>query len=199
RLALGRRGDPRRAPARHTRPCRLVGNARRGAPRPRAFVERPHERRRSGAPRDGDDRVLRPQGGPARRGRRRAVPRRTPSVTGTASGEAAPRPRARGTATPARGTVTRSNRLGPAERDAALETLRTKTLDILVIGGGVVGTGAALDAATRGLRVGLVEQRDFGSGTSSRSSKLVHGVIRYLEQLDFALVRESLIERGLLL
>src|SRR5690606_30828206 len=104
---------------------------------------------------------------------------------------------ARGRAT--RGTVTRSNRLGPAERQAALETLRSKTVDILVIGGGIVGTGAALDAATRGLRVGLVEQRDWGSGTSSRSSKLIHGGIRYLEQLDFGLVREALVERGLLL
>jgi glycerol-3-phosphate dehydrogenase len=95
--------------------------------------------------------------------------------------------------------VTRSSKLGPAERAAAADALRTKELDILVIGGGIVGTGAALDAATRGLRVGLVEQRDWASGTSSRSSKLVHGGIRYLEQLDFRLVREALIERGLLL
>ncbi len=95
--------------------------------------------------------------------------------------------------------VTRSNKLGPAERAAAVEALGAKELDILVIGGGIVGTGAALDAATRGLRVGLVEQRDWSSGTSSRSSKLVHGGIRYLEQLDFRLVREALIERGLLL
>lgn len=90
-------------------------------------------------------------------------------------------------------------RLGPAERAAAIARLRGERLDVLVIGGGVVGTGAALDAATRGLAVGLVEQRDFASGTSSRSSKLVHGGIRYLEQLDFPLVREALIERGLLL
>ena len=95
--------------------------------------------------------------------------------------------------------VTRSSKLGPDERAAAIEALRTKELDILVIGGGIVGTGAALDAATRGLRVGMVEQRDWASGTSSRSSKLVHGGIRYLEQLDFRLVREALIERGLLL
>jgi len=72
-------------------------------------------------------------------------------------------------------------------------------LDVLVVGGGVVGTGAALDAVTRGLSVGLVEQRDLASGTSSRSSKLVHGGLRYLEMLDFALVREALTERGLLL
>ncbi len=96
-------------------------------------------------------------------------------------------------------SVTRSSKLGAEERAAALETLKTKELDILVIGGGIVGTGSALDAATRGLRVGMVEARDWASGTSSRSSKLVHGGIRYLEQLDFRLVREALIERGLLL
>ena len=74
-----------------------------------------------------------------------------------------------------------------------------EVLDILVVGGGVVGGGAALDAATRGLRVGLVEARDFASGTSSRSSKLIHGGLRYLEMLDFRLVAEALGERSLLL
>ncbi|MDH6179968.1 glycerol-3-phosphate dehydrogenase [Microbacteriaceae bacterium SG_E_30_P1] len=98
-----------------------------------------------------------------------------------------------------RTTVTRSTKLGPEERAAALDVLSSKELDVLVIGGGIVGAGAALDAATRGLRVGMVEARDWASGTSSRSSKLVHGGIRYLEQLDFRLVREALIERGLLL
>jgi glycerol-3-phosphate dehydrogenase len=73
-----------------------------------------------------------------------------------------------------------------------------KELDVLVVGGGVVGTGTALDAATRGLSTGLVEARDWASGTSSRSSKLIHGGLRYLEMLDFALVREALKERGLL-
>jgi len=96
-------------------------------------------------------------------------------------------------------SVTRSSKLGPEERAAAIEVLKTKELDILVVGGGIVGTGSALDATTRGLRVGMVEARDWASGTSSRSSKLVHGGIRYLEQLDFRLVREALIERGLLL
>src|ERR671914_1205865 len=72
-------------------------------------------------------------------------------------------------------------------------------LDLLVVGGGVVGAGTALDAATRGLATGLVEARDWASGTSSRSSKLIHGGLRYLEMLDFALVREALKERGLLL
>jgi glycerol-3-phosphate dehydrogenase len=72
-------------------------------------------------------------------------------------------------------------------------------LDLVVVGGGVVGAGAALDAATRGLSVGLLEARDWASGTSSRSSKLIHGGLRYLEMLDFRLVREALKERGLLL
>ena len=98
-----------------------------------------------------------------------------------------------------RKSVTRSDKLGPAERVSALRNMREKELDVLVIGGGIVGTGAALDAVTRGLRVGMLEARDWASGTSSRSSKLVHGGIRYLEQLDFRLVREALIERGLLL
>ncbi len=96
-------------------------------------------------------------------------------------------------------SVSHSTKIGPEERAAAIETLKSKELDILVVGGGIVGTGSALDAVTRGLRVGLVEARDWASGTSSRSSKLVHGGIRYLEQLDFRLVREALIERGLLL
>src|SRR4029453_538499 len=72
-------------------------------------------------------------------------------------------------------------------------------LDVLVVGAGVVGAGSALDAATRGLTTGLLEARDFASGTSSRSSKLVHGGLRYLEMLDFRLVHEALEERGLLL
>src|SRR5690348_2732601 len=74
-----------------------------------------------------------------------------------------------------------------------------RELDVLVIGGGVVGAGTALDAVTRGLSTGLVEARDWATGTSSRSSKLIHGGLRYLEMLDFALVREALRERGLLL
>ncbi len=77
--------------------------------------------------------------------------------------------------------------------------MRGRELDVLVIGGGVVGAGTALDAATRGLATGLVEAEDWASGTSSRSSKLIHGGLRYLEMLDFHLVREALRERGLLL
>src|SRR5215207_3352426 len=93
----------------------------------------------------------------------------------------------------------RSVALSPENRQAALDAMAATHLDILVIGGGVVGGGAALDAATRGLSVGLVEARDFASGTSSRSSKLIHGGLRYLEMLDFRLVAEALQERGLLI
>lgn len=89
--------------------------------------------------------------------------------------------------------------LSPAGRQAALAAIRERELDVLIVGGGIVGAGTALEAVTRGLSTGIVEARDWGSGTSSRSSKLVHGGIRYLEQLDFRLVREALIERGLLL
>ena len=94
--------------------------------------------------------------------------------------------------------------LGPAAREAAIQRLRDTSrpgqeLDILIVGGGIVGTGAALDAVTRGLSVGIVEASDWAAGTSSRSSKLIHGGLRYLEMLDFALVKEALQERGLLL
>ncbi|HYJ67693.1 MAG TPA: glycerol-3-phosphate dehydrogenase/oxidase [Nocardioidaceae bacterium] len=90
--------------------------------------------------------------------------------------------------------------LSPDLRERSLEQMQAgPQLDVLVVGGGVVGSGSALDAATRGLRVGLVEARDFASGTSSRSSKLIHGGLRYLEMLDFGLVAEALRERGLLL
>jgi len=90
-------------------------------------------------------------------------------------------------------------RLDPDSRSAALAALAGTEFQVLVVGGGVVGAGVALDAATRGLSVGLVEARDFGAGTSSRSSKLIHGGLRYLEQLNVGLVREALAERSLLL
>ena len=80
-----------------------------------------------------------------------------------------------------------------------LATLGRDSLDVLVIGGGVVGTGVALDAATRGLSVGVVEAQDWASGSSSRATKLIHGGLRYLQMLDFYLVREALNERSLLL
>lgn len=91
------------------------------------------------------------------------------------------------------------SRLGPEQRREALTRLESEVFDVVVIGGGSTGTGSALDAATRGLNVALVEARDFAAGTSSRSSKLVHGGLRYLEQKDFGLVREALRERSLLL
>ncbi|GAC48611.1 glycerol-3-phosphate dehydrogenase [Gordonia aichiensis] len=87
--------------------------------------------------------------------------------------------------------------LGPLYREQAWRRLSAEQFDVVVIGGGVVGVGAALDAATRGLRVALVEARDIASGTSSRSSKMFHGGLRYLEQLEFGLVREALHEREL--
>src|SRR5437660_7119159 len=77
--------------------------------------------------------------------------------------------------------------------------MRQEQFDLLVIGGGITGAGIALDAVTRGLTVALVEKRDFAAGTSSRSSKLIHGGLRYLEHLELGLVREALRERALLL
>ena len=88
--------------------------------------------------------------------------------------------------------------LDARERSATLSRLAAERFDVLVIGGGITGAGAVLDAASRGLRVALVEARDLASGTSSRSSKLIHGGLRYLEQRDFKLVYEALRERDLL-
>ena len=97
------------------------------------------------------------------------------------------------------GIETRSRPLSKASRAADLETMARDGVDVLVIGGGITGAGVALDAATRGYRVGLVEKEDFASGTSSWSTKLVHGGIRYLPEGDVPLVREALVERGRLL
>ncbi|MBV1855393.1 glycerol-3-phosphate dehydrogenase/oxidase [Catellatospora tritici] len=88
--------------------------------------------------------------------------------------------------------------LSPERRSADLRRLREEEFDVLIVGGGVTGAGAALDAASRGLRVALIEASDLAAGTSSRSSKLIHGGLRYLEQLEFPLVHEALRERGLL-
>src|SRR5690606_3375003 len=84
-------------------------------------------------------------------------------------------------------------------RSAMLERLRHEPVDLLVVGGGITGCGVALDAVTRGLSVALVERDDFASGTSSKSSKLVHGGLRYLQQGDLRLVYEALRERQRLL
>ena len=85
------------------------------------------------------------------------------------------------------------------DRDVALSKLTEEIFDVVVVGGGITGAGVALDAASRGLRTALVERGDFASGTSSKSSKMVHGGLRYLQQHDFGLVRQSLNERRLLL
>src|SRR5689334_24815677 len=83
-------------------------------------------------------------------------------------------------------------------RERAIESLAGERFDIVVIGGGITGAGVALDAATRGYSVALVEKNDFAAGTSSRSSKLVHGGLRYLQNFDLGLVREALLERQIL-
>ena len=88
--------------------------------------------------------------------------------------------------------------LSSTVRAQNLSLLASERFDVLVIGGGVTGAGVALDAAARGYKVALVEKADFASGTSSKSTKLAHGEIRYLPQFDFALVHEALIERGLM-
>jgi len=84
------------------------------------------------------------------------------------------------------------------ERDQALQALADSEFDVVVIGGGITGAGVALDASTRGYSVALLERSDYASGTSSRSSKLVHGGLRYLQNFDLGLVREALLERQLL-
>src|SRR5207302_10956467 len=97
------------------------------------------------------------------------------------------------------GAMRGTPKLGPDARESAWAALDGGSVDVLVVGGGVTGAGVALDAVTRGLSTALVEARDFASGTSSRSSKLIHGGLRYLEQMDFRLVREALMERELML
>src|SRR5579864_3864088 len=83
-------------------------------------------------------------------------------------------------------------------RAQALRALSAERFDVAVIGGGITGAGVALDASTRGYSVALLERADYASGTSSRSSKLVHGGLRYLQNFDLGLVREALLERQLL-
>jgi glycerol-3-phosphate dehydrogenase len=83
-------------------------------------------------------------------------------------------------------------------RERALDALTRESWDVVVVGGGITGAGVALDAASRGYSVALVEKRDFAAGTSSRSSKLIHGGLRYLQNFDLGLVREALLERQLM-
>src|SRR3954470_19107881 len=145
----------------------------------------------SGRPTVGDE--------PSRGGR--TVRLRTPStaVTSRCAGPASSREHVSVLATGrVRGVrMTAVRPLGPEQRARAWAELAENQFEVLVVGGGVTGAGVALDAATRGLRTALVEARDFASGTSSRSSKLFHGGLRYLEQFDFGLVREALHERDL--
>ena len=84
------------------------------------------------------------------------------------------------------------------DRADALSALSEEQFDVVVVGGGITGAGVALDASTRGYSVALVERADFAAGTSSRSSKLVHGGLRYLQNFDLGLVREALLERQLM-
>ena len=94
--------------------------------------------------------------------------------------------------------IRQARRAGEEARAAHLQRLTDETFDLLVIGGGATGLGVAVDAASRGLRTAIVEAHDWAKCTSSRSTKLVHGGVRYLEQMDFGLVKEALRERGLL-
>ncbi|HHG86319.1 MAG TPA: FAD-dependent oxidoreductase, partial [Bacteroidetes bacterium] len=88
--------------------------------------------------------------------------------------------------------------LNSTKRSETRASLQTESFDLLVIGGGITGAGIALDAAHRGLKVLLLEMQDFGAGTSSRSTKLIHGGLRYLKQFEFRLVREVGRERAIL-
>ena len=88
---------------------------------------------------------------------------------------------------------------GPQAHPSRLARLQDEEFDVVVIGGGIIGAGIARDAALRGARVALFEKRDFGSGTTAGSTRLIHGGLRYLEMLDFRLVRMDLRERETLL
>ena len=96
-------------------------------------------------------------------------------------------------------TATTAGTTATTARNAAVQRLANERFDVLVVGGGIVGAGALLDATSRGLKAALVEQNDIASGTSGRSSRLIHGGLRYLEQLHFGLVAEALAERSRLL
>src|SRR5687768_1694177 len=84
-----------------------------------------------------------------------------------------------------------------SNRQAVIEKLKAEKYDVLVIGGGITGAGIAMDAASRGLKTALIEKNDFAFGTSSRSTKLIHGGLRYLKQLEFGLVKEVGSERAI--
>ena len=90
-----------------------------------------------------------------------------------------------------------SNRFSVLDRPDLVKSLKEKTFDLLVIGGGITGAGIALDASSRGLNVALLEKKDYAWGTSSRSTKLIHGGLRYLKQMEFGLVKEVGMERAI--
>ena len=90
-----------------------------------------------------------------------------------------------------------SIRFSNLERDQKIQDLKDEIFDLVVIGGGITGGGIALDAASRGMKVALLEKGDFASGTSSKSTKLIHGGLRYLKQFDFWLVKEVGSERAI--
>lgn len=94
-------------------------------------------------------------------------------------------------------TIRKKSTFSSLERGQYVHELKTQVFDLVVIGGGATGCGIALDAASRGMKVALVEKRDFASGTSSKSTKLIHGGLRYLKQLEFGLVRETGTERAI--
>src|SRR4051812_18494234 len=105
--------------------------------------------------------------------------------------------RTTGTA-PGRGAATTPRPFSAASRAAEFADATAERLDVLVVGAGATGAGIALDAASRGLSVAVVDKGDIASGTSSKSSKLIHGGLRYLENYEFTLVREGVVERQLL-
>src|SRR5207253_5545537 len=110
-----------------------------------------------------------------------------------------PRPAAPGSPAPRTGAGRRLRNVSAViAREEALAAFAQDRFDVVVIGGGITGAGVALDAASRGYSVALVEKADFAAGTSGRASKLVHGGLRYLQQFDLGLVREALLERQLL-
>ena len=138
---------------------------------------------------------------------------RTPSVLRTPEGRAAlgigagragprahpPRPAAPGARGAGAGAGRRLRNVpGVIPREDALAAFGSDRFDMVVVGGGITGAGVALDAASRGYSVALVERQDYASGTSSRSSKLVHGGLRYLQNFDLGLVREALLERAIM-
>ena len=94
-------------------------------------------------------------------------------------------------------TQNTASRFSVLDREKQLNSIQTSIFDLVIIGGGVTGAGIALDASSRGLKVCLIEKNDFASGTSNKSTKLIHGGLRYLKQFEISLVRESGSERAI--